>query len=122
LGSAIHHGLWLREMTAFVQRYRDTLNHKSVYVWLTCIRVLEEDGYDHVLTHYFRPELMRNIPVKGVTAFAGRLDLKEIDWSQRWTLGLQYDGAKTPENLRGDYRDWKAIRAWVQQISTDFAV
>lgn len=122
LGSAVHHGLWLREMTGFVQRHRDILYHKSVYVWLTCMRVLEEDGYDHVLNHYFRPELMRNVPVKGITAFAGRLDLKEIDWSQRWTLGLQYDGAKTPENLRGDYRDWKAISTWVQQITTEFDI
>jgi hypothetical protein len=34
-------------------------------------------------------------------------------------LTFRYDGRKTLETIVGDYRDWKLIRAWAEQVATD---
>src|SRR4051794_15073875 len=52
LGSAIHSGAWLPEMTAFFRAFQEDLTAKPIYLWVSCIRALEQSGEEHVLKYY----------------------------------------------------------------------
>ncbi|MBC8172094.1 MAG: hypothetical protein H7X77_10490 [Anaerolineae bacterium] len=53
------------------------------------------------------------------TAFAGRLELDQIVFSERWMLSVQYDGYHLIEELKGDFRDWSEINDWLVQVAQD---
>lgn len=118
LGSPIHGGMWLTEMSRFLARYEQELAARPVFFYVTCIRVLEPDGYQHAQENYLYQEVLNDIGVnaKDVGIFAGKLDLESIDWRERWTLSLRYDGQEIPGALSSDFRDWPTIRNWVNQI------
>ncbi|MBZ0278284.1 MAG: flavodoxin domain-containing protein [Anaerolineae bacterium] len=118
LGSPIHGGMWLTEISRFIARHESQLAAKPVFFYITCIRVLEADGYEHAQGNYLYHEVLEDIGVKvqDVGIFAGKLDLETIDWRERWTLSLRYDGHEVPGTLNQDFRDWNAIRGWVNKV------
>jgi len=122
LGTAIHEGIWLRNMMLFIDKFGAELAQKPVYFFVTCIRIVETDGYEHVMTHYMDTKTLEKLNVKNVNAFGGAIQLKEIDWNERWTLGLRYDGTNLQSRLNADYRDWYAIGAWATSIAKDLAL
>ncbi len=116
-GSAVHNGKVLPELVNYIRKYRDKLVKKPLYVWVTCIRVLEPNGRDHVLNHYIPQSELSGLTFLDVGVFAGKLDLDSINWNEAWTLAVRYDGVTPPRDHDGDYRDWKAIEAWVKQAA-----
>jgi menaquinone-dependent protoporphyrinogen oxidase len=119
LGSAIHAGTWLPELKAFMRAFEPQLTGKPVYIWVTCIRVLEEYGMSHVMDFYMEPELLTHLDVRSKTAFAGKLDLQEVDWDERWSLAARYDGHAWPTNFDGDFRNWDKITDWATATAKD---
>jgi menaquinone-dependent protoporphyrinogen oxidase len=118
-GSAIHGGTWLPELTTFLRKSLDEIGKKPVYFWISCIRVMEHDGLQHVMDYYMIPEIMSELNVREKTAFAGKLDLDNVDWNERWTLAARYDGSTWPNNFVGDFRDWKKIADWGTAVTED---
>jgi len=119
LGSAVHNGLWLPEMAHFFRRSIPQLSGKPVYLWLNCLRVIEPNGYAYVTNNYLPNMLDRRLSFRKIGLFAGKIDLATINEDELWTLTFRYDGNKTPATLAGDYRDWKLIRAWADQVAAD---
>lgn len=119
LGSAIHNGLWLPEMAAFVRRSRPELAGKPVYLWLNCLRVLEPEGYAYVTNNYLPNMLYRTLSFRKIGVFAGKIDIATINEDERWTLTFRYDGRENLDRLAGDYRDWDKIRDWAEQVAVD---
>jgi len=119
LGSAIYSGLWLPEMATFVRRSRELLVTKPVYLWLNCLRVIEPDGYAYVTNNYLPNILERNLSLRKIGLFAGKIDIAAINEDEVWTLTFRYDGRKTLATLAGDYRDWEKIRDWAEQVAAD---
>jgi menaquinone-dependent protoporphyrinogen oxidase len=119
LGSAIHAGAWLPEMTAFFRAFQEELTTKSIYVWVNCIRVLEQYGEEHVLEFYLDHTILNQLRVRNIAVFPGKLNLETTDWNERWTLAARYDGATWPSSFDGDYRNWEKIRAWGSHIATE---
>lgn len=119
LGSAVHHGLWLPEMASFVRRSRKALAGKPVYLWLNCLRVLEPEGYAYVTNHYLPNVLDSKLSFRKIGLFAGKIDLATINQDEIWTLTFRYDGSRPPASMSGDHRNWKAIRAWADQVADD---
>jgi menaquinone-dependent protoporphyrinogen oxidase len=117
LGSAVHNGKMLPEMVHYINNFHDKLVKKPLYLWVTCIRVLEPNGREHVLHQYIPQSELGDTPLLDVGVFAGKLDLDSINWNEAWTLAVRYDGAIAPRDHNGDYRDWKAIEAWVKQTA-----
>jgi menaquinone-dependent protoporphyrinogen oxidase len=117
LGSAIHAGMWLTEMSRFLERFQPKLAVAPVVFFMTCIRVLEPDGYQHALRDYVNQRVLDQINLKDLTAFAGRLQMDAVDWGERWTLAANYDGLTPPGTHNNDYRDWAKIRAWARKIA-----
>jgi menaquinone-dependent protoporphyrinogen oxidase len=122
LGTAIHEGIWLRSMMLFIDKFEAELAQKPVYFFVTCIRIVEADGYDHVMKNYMDTKTLEKLNVKNVNAFGGAIQLNEIDWNERWALGLRYDGTNLQARLNADYRDWYAIGAWANSIAKDLAI
>ncbi len=122
LGSAIHEGIWLRSMMLFIDKFEAELAQKPVYFFISCIRIVEADGYDHVMKNYMDARTLEKLKVRNVNAFGGAIQLKEIDWNERWTLGLRYDGTNLQSRLNADYRDWYAIGAWTTSIAKELAL
>ncbi len=117
LGSAIHGTMWLQEMSVFLDEFKDSLTVKPLLVFITCVRVLEPDGYAHVLREYVNHPVLDKLNLKSLTAFAGRLDYSEIDWNERWTLAARYDGNRSPGSYSQDFRDWNKIRNWAASVA-----
>lgn len=117
LGSAVRAGAWLPEVTEFTNRFRHELAEKPTWLWLSCIRVLEQHGEQHVREHYIDPAILKHMNLKEMTVFAGRLSLDEVDWNERWTLAARYDGNTWPSGFDGDFRDWKTIDLWAASIA-----
>lgn len=119
LGSAVHNGLWLPDMAAFVRRSQATLSNRPVYLWLNCMRAIERDGYAYVSNNYL-PNLRSNaLAFRKIGIFAGKVDMSTINQDEAWTLTFNYDGASDPFALAGDHRDWNSIRAWTEQVADD---
>ena len=119
LGSAIHMGTWLPEMTAFFRAFSDDLAAKPIYLWVSCIRVLEQYGEEHVLEYYLNYEILNRLRVRNIAVFPGKLNLDTTDWDERWTLAARYDGAVWPNTFDGDYRNWEKIRDWGSRIASE---
>lgn len=122
LGSAIHNGALLKEMTAFFRAFADEMAAKPTYLWLNCIRVLEPCGEAHVLDNYLDYELLNPLRILDIAVFAGKLDLTTVDWDERWALAARYDGSTWPSNFDGDYRDWNKIHAWGEQVAAELSL
>jgi menaquinone-dependent protoporphyrinogen oxidase len=119
LGSAIHAGAFLPEMKQFLKSGVEAIGSHPLYCFVTCIRVLEQYGLEHVLEFYMMPELLQNYDVRDRMAFAGKLDLDNTDWNERWTLAARYDGSSWPSNFDGDFRDWGKVRQWASKIADE---
>lgn len=121
VGSAIHAGMWLTPMSRFLDRFERELAARPLYMFITCIRVLEPDGREHALQHYIHQETLQQLGVREVGVFAGKLRLDAIDMRERWTLSLRYDGSVIPGEFNDDFRDWEAIRAWAVSVGERLA-
>jgi menaquinone-dependent protoporphyrinogen oxidase len=117
VGSAIHAGMWLQSVSLFFERFADVLKAKPVFLFITCIRVMEADGLEHALEYYVHQPTLEKVGIDTVGVFAGRLAIGAIDWNERWVLASNYDGSEASKLVNHDYRDWQAIAAWTLQVT-----
>jgi menaquinone-dependent protoporphyrinogen oxidase len=117
LGSAVRNGLWLPEMASLARRLRGELANTPFYLWLNCLRVVEEGGFLHVMQNYV-PAMLAGLPKpRRVAVFGGRFDSAQLKPDESWILSFRYDGADLPARLAGDHRDWSAIEAWANEVA-----
>lgn len=119
LGSAIHGGLWLHEMSAFTDRFAKPLAQKPIYFWITCIRALEASGREHALKYYIDHKALQSFDMRDIAVFTGKLYADAITRQEQWYLAANYDGKILPGNIKHDFRDWPVIAAWAHQIAKD---
>jgi menaquinone-dependent protoporphyrinogen oxidase len=117
LGSAIEGGMWLHEMSQFMTRFKNELARKPCFLFITCIRVLEADGFEHTKKYYVHHNTVEQLRIRDIAVFAGSLNVDRINWDESWLLALQYDGAQIPGRINHDYRDWQAIGSWAVQVA-----
>lgn len=117
LGSAIHAGMWLTEFSQFLSRFEDTLVKKPTYMFITCIRVLEADGYQHSVENYVNRSVTDRLGVREIHPIAGKLEMSAVDWNERWTLAAQFDGSRAAASYNNDFRNWDAIRDWATRVA-----
>jgi menaquinone-dependent protoporphyrinogen oxidase len=118
-GSAIHAGTWLPEMSSFLRKTLTEFGSRPVYFFISCVRVMELDGPQHVMEFYMIPEILASLNVRNKVAFAGKLELSAVDWNERWTLAARYDGSTWPNNFNGDFRNWEKIESWASTVGED---
>ena len=117
LGAALYLGEWIPEAVDFLYRYQAELKNKVV--WLFASGPTGEGNPLDLLEGNFIPDdilpLIENIAPQEVKLFKGKIDLRRLPPQERKIV----KGAKVP---RGDYRDWKAIRAWAEALGQALSV
>ncbi len=121
-GAPIYSGMWLKSLSLFFRRYEAELARLPMYLWITCIRVLESGGREHAIRHYIQHDAVVDFDVREVMVFAGRVDRHTISPDERWTLALRYDGAQNTYTVSEDYRNWETVEAWAQYVAHQVAL
>lgn len=112
LGSAVYGGHWLPGATALVDRCSSTWNGRPV--WLFSSGPVGDPT--HALTQKMGADPVDLPEIRTVTGarehrmFPGRLNPKDLPLLQRMALSLF-------RGMKGDFRDWEAIRAWALDIA-----
>ncbi len=114
-GSAVHGAKWLPEAMQFLKTHQDVLAQKPFAAFLVCITLgmANASSYQEGVSAWMKPVRALVKPVsEGL--FAGSLDFKILPVTFD-TLMLR---AAVAFHIlpQGDYRDWKAIRAWAESI------
>ncbi len=124
LGSPIHSSLWLPSLSQFMFRFEQDLQNHPVYMWINCLVVLEDGGYQTAMDNYLWQEALGRLDVKAeqVGIFAGKLDWERISGDEKWLLSANYEGKELPGNKRGDYRNWKLIAGWAHEVAQDMMI
>lgn len=119
LGSAVHGGMWLPSLSGFIQKFGAAMKSQPVYLFITCVRVMDEGGRDHVLKYYVYDDALNDLGVQKehIGIFAGLLDYGNIDGNEQWLLASLYDGDTPPGTRQDDYRDWVAISSWTGEVA-----
>lgn len=107
LGSAIYAGRWQESMRKLVERERDTLASKPV--WLFSSGPLGDPPVP-ATEPIDGAELTARIGAREHRVFAGRLDRHELGIAERAIAAV----VRAPD---GDYRPWTEIRAWAADIA-----
>ena len=107
LGSGIYAGRWLEAARRLTERHRAELKGRPV--WLFSSGPIGEP-----LTPVEEPRdgvrLVSELRAREHRVFAGRLDPSELGWVERTITGMV-------EAPNGDFRDWREIRGWAEEIA-----
>lgn len=116
LGSAVYIGHWLAPARDFATRFRTQLATRQV--WLFSSGPIGDPARKMVQAMDEEPAevraLVEAIHPRDYRMFAGKLDPRQLRGLQRASL-LVFPG------LRGDFRDWRRIRAWAEEIAMDLS-
>jgi len=116
VGGAIHTSAWMPEAVTFVETHRDTLSRVPVAYFVSCLTLAltNTDELRRKVAGFLEPVRQQVTEVQPVDVglFAGKLDFSKLPYVYRvlWPFTA---GGQVPE---GDYRDWKAIKAWAGDL------
>lgn len=104
LGSAIYMGNWMPAVKHFIDRHRDALKQRRVWLFSSG-PIGDAEGEDPV-----GDKLEAQVGAVGHAIFSGKLDRSRLGIAEKLVTGVVH----APE---GDFRDWEAIRAWARGIA-----
>lgn len=112
LGSAVYAGSWMKPVVELLQTHEQDLANRPV--WLFSSGPTGEGDPVEIMHGWRYPEalepLLQRIAPRNIALFHGRIDLEKMHWGEK--LIVKALRAKT-----GDFRDWKALEAWAQDIA-----
>ncbi len=112
VGSAIRAGQWLPEARAFVEKHKGALAHRRTAFFTLCMTLSHDTpGNREKVAAYLKP-VRAILEPQQAAFFAGRMEYRKLALGPRWIVKAM----KVPE---GDFRDWNAIGAWADQLSTE---
>lgn len=116
VGSAIYMGHWLPQAKKFL--YANALELAAIPVWVFSSGPTGKGSTLDLLNGAIVPPDLRRIideiaPLD-IVVFKGRLDLRRVTKAEKAIL-------KAIGVPSGDYRDWKRIRAWAQNVALKLA-
>jgi menaquinone-dependent protoporphyrinogen oxidase len=116
-GSAIQDRQWLPEAVQFVRTHQSILNQRPFAIFAVCMTLAMKNGesYRPQIAEWLAP-VRRLVRPMSEGIFAGALDISKIpSFSDRLKFRLSVLFGVWSE---GDHRDWDAIRAWADSLST----
>ncbi len=122
LGSSVRSASWLPEAIEFVEKNQAYLTRIPVAYFLTCLALVKNSEESRRLARsYFSPVLKAAPAVQPVDlgGFAGVLDYSKMNFMYRMIMQSKMKDKGVPE---GDFRDWKAIRAWAEALGTSLGI
>ena len=119
VGSAVYFGQWLRAARQYLEHNQlDLLNRP---VWLFSSGPVGPTAPQLKDDPPAIPQLVKQVGARGHRTFVGKLDPAQLGLGERFIMWNVKRFA--PDAARdGDFRDWGAIRAWADEISTALQV
>jgi menaquinone-dependent protoporphyrinogen oxidase len=120
IGSAIHGTKWLPEASSFLREKEETLKHAPIPVWTFSV------GFPRALPKFMqqkwvrteekaiKKELEKSVAVRDHILFTGRYKIEDVGKLVSKVLG--WCGGDF-----GDFRDWKTIEAWADEVGMEIA-
>lgn len=114
LGSAVYAGSWRRDAVEFLQRNEHLLAERPTWFFSSGPTGEGEDPQEMMKGWNF-PEAQQDIAdrirPRGIAIFHGALEMDKLNFAEKLIIrGMRV--------ATGDYRDWKAIKAWTDDIVT----
>jgi menaquinone-dependent protoporphyrinogen oxidase len=112
VGSGIRAGKVYGAAVKFLERYQEPLSKMPVACFLVCLTMKEDTEENRCTVEAYLDPVREKVPQVqpvGIGLFAGAMDYEKLPLPMR----LIMKGMKAQE---GDFRDWAAIRAWVDQL------
>ncbi len=124
IGSPIRYDKWMPNARKFVKNNQEMLSKIPVAFFFTCLVVSTKTDKTARQAKGYSDKLYDIAPlVKPVSVgeFAGVLDYSKLTFFSRMILKLYLVILRVREGDRsigkeGDYRDWHAIRSWIESI------
>jgi len=112
LGSAVYAGSWMKPVVELLETQEKDLATRPVWIF-SCGPTGEGDPVE--IMHGWRyPEalepLLQQIQPRAIAFFHGKIDPEKMYWGEKLII-------KALRARTGDFRDWKAIEAWAQDIA-----
>ena len=116
IGSAIRYDRWLPDARAYLDRHQEVLAKAPVAYFYSCLTLAANTTSTESEQVYDAKLLALNPSVKPmmVGGFAGALRYGAMPWYFRLIFGLI---ARSKGLKGGDYRDWAAIKSWINQLA-----
>ncbi len=112
VGSAIRMGKWLPEAVKLVEKNSTAFAAMPTALFSVCMTMQKDTPENRrTVEDYMKPILQKVRPVS-TGLFGGKMDYGRLGFLDRLIVSKM---KKVPE---GDYRDWKAIRAWAGDVRT----
>ena len=112
LGSAVYIAMWRKEMVKFLQENEGLLSGRPL--WVFSSGPMGKGDPSELLQGWRFPEaqrpLIERIKPRDIAVFHGAIDLKRMNFLEKWTL-------KNVKAVTGDFRDWEAITRWAAGIA-----
>ena len=119
IGSAAYMGHWLKEAREFVSRNHSFLASRPVWLFSSGPLGTEtKDAHGRDVRDAAMPkeidEIKKSIKPRGHRVFFGALDSKKLSLGHKTIRRMPAARKLMPE---GDFRDWKDIEAWADEIA-----
>lgn len=118
MGSPIHRGQWMKEAVEFVNTRRVEFGNRLIACFYTCMSKAKHPPTEKTLSELAAYKaamtaLIPTIPPSRIGSFAGMLDYNKCSFFTKLFMWL----IMNKNDLEaGDYRDWKAIESWLDEI------
>ena len=124
IGSAVYMGHWMKEAKRFADKNSTILSTRPVWLFSsgpTGTKQIDPKGRDLLDPKVSGPkeldELREKLRFRDHRIFFGAFDPKDLDFFSRQFFKSKTIREATPT---GDFRDWKEIEAWTDQITSSF--
>jgi menaquinone-dependent protoporphyrinogen oxidase len=109
IGSAIRMGHWLPEALEFVKTHRETLSRIPTAYFLVSGLLRHDTPEMRRTVLAFLDPVCALLEPASIGLFAGKIDYSTMD-------GFDRSIAEAVSSAEGDWRNWEAIRQWVQHL------
>lgn len=114
LGSALYIGQWRKEAANYLTKHEQALTKLPVWIFSSGPTGAEE--VDKQMEGFTYPEKLKpviaRIQPRASRIFKGAIYFKNLNFMEKFML-------KQMKAAEGDFRDWKAIEAWVTEIARE---
>ena len=112
VGSAIRAGQWLSEASGFVKTHREALATRQTAFFTLCMTLQQDTPKNRETVAACLKPVRAILEPEKIEFFAGKMDYSKLALLPR----LIVKRMKVPE---GDFRNWDAIGAWADLLSTE---
>ena len=114
IGSAIRMGSWLPEAVEFVKQNQARLSQLPTAIFTVHLLNRDDSAESRKARQAYTAPVRQIVTPQVEMFFAGKMDYAKLSWLDRTISQMM----KSSEQ---DLRNWEAIRAWAQDLSTTLA-